>query len=95
MKPPKEYDYLDFEENERKLQELKAKELDRFKSMFNDLGTYSRPFDYDAELPPMMPEVKMQQQVPEHQDIIGRKKDPIKISVNVAKKQEIGVSKPS
>lgn len=34
-KPPKEYDYLDFEENERKLKELKEKELSRFKSLLN------------------------------------------------------------
>lgn len=34
-KPPKEYDYLDFEENERKLQELKEKELARFKNLLS------------------------------------------------------------
>ena len=35
-KPPKEYDYLDYEENEKKLEELRSKELNRFKNMFGE-----------------------------------------------------------
>jgi hypothetical protein len=35
-KPSREYDYLDYEENEKKLHELKTKDLDRFKLLLSD-----------------------------------------------------------
>lgn len=45
LRPPKEYDYLDFEENEKKLNQLKSTELDRYKNMLGDFESngFSQP----------------------------------------------------